>query len=795
MNRINRVGVLGAGVMGATIAAHLANSGLEVLLLDMVPRELTDKEKAGGLTVESPEVRNRIAQSGKDGLLKVVPAPYYSKAYANRITTGNFDDDLDKLAECDWVIEVVVENISIKQELLKRISPHLTSETILSTNTSGLSVNDMEAVLPEELRRNFLVTHFFNPPRYMRLMEIVATKQTDPELMTFMADFISTKLGKGVVVARDSPNFIANRIGIYGIYKSIQHMVEMGMTIEEVDIITGPATGRPKSATFRTADLVGIDTLAHVANNSYKLCPEDEDRDVFRRVDFIQDLIGKGYLGNKSGQGFYKKEKVEGKSRISYYDYTTGEYSPLAKPKFGSIGMIKQVDNPAEKIRMLVGADDRAAEYGWRTLRDVLIYTCNRIPEITDNVVSIDNAMRWGFNWELGPFEMLDAIGLEYFAKRVAEDGVAVPEKIRGIDSFYRYSDSGEREVFDLTTGEYVRFPEAKGEISLEIIKNGGGVVEKNSNSSIIDLGDGVFGLEFHSKMNAISGDILSMTQKAIRRAEDDGIGLVIGNQGANFSAGANLMLIAVAMAEGAYDDIAMALNAFQKTTMAIKLSKVPVVTAPFNMTLGGGCEYALHSAGRVASAETYMGLVEIGVGLLPAAGGTKEMCIRAVDLAAQYKTDCQPFVFKYFEQIAMAKVSRSAAELFDMGYMQHGDSVTMNSARLIGDAKTKVQALAVNYRPQSMRVDIAAPGRDVAAAIKSRLWNLKMGNYITPYEEELGGVIADVICGGDVLPGTKITEEYLLGLERESFLRLCTNKKSAERIQHMLKKGKPLRN
>ena len=403
--------------------------------------------------------------------------------------------------------------------------------------------------------------------------------------------------------------------------------------------------------------------------------------------------------------------------------------------------------------------------------------------------------MRWGFNWELGPFEMLDAIGVENFVKRADRDGAAVPEVIRNVESFYRYSDTGEREVYDFIDGEYVQAPGPDGEMSLEIIKKADGVVERTGNSSIVDLGDGVFGLEFHSKMNAIGGDILNMTQKAVRRAEEEGVGLVIGNQGANFSVGANLMLIAVAMAEGAYEDIAMALNSFQKTTMAIKLAKVPVVSAPFNMTLGGGCEYVLHSAGVAASAETYMGLVEIGVGLLPAAGGTKEMCIRAVDLANRYKTDCQPFIFKYFEQIGMAKVSTSATELFEMGYMRDGDSVTMNSARLIGDAKAKVQALAVNYRPQMIRKDIAAPGRDVAAAIKSRLWNLKMGNYITAYEEELGGVIADVICGGDVLPGTIITEEYLLALERESFLRLCGNKKSAERIQHMLKKGKPLRN
>ena len=506
-------------------------------------------------------------------------------------------------------------------------------------------------------------------------------------------------------------------------------------------------------------------------------------------------LVENGWLGNKTRQGFYKKAKVDGKRQIFYFDYKEGDYKPLAKPKFASVGMVKQVDDPAQKIKMIVGAADKGAEFAWKSIRDTLIYAFNRIPEIADDVVNIDNAMKWGFNWEIGPFEMLDAIGIASFVKRAEKDGVAVPEKMKGIESFYRFADNGTQEYYDVLKGEYVPVPLKEGQIKLDILKKAGKVVEKNANCSIIDLGDGVFGFEFHSKMNSISGDILAMTHKAVKRAEEEGVGLVVGNHGANFSVGANLMMLAVAMAEGAYDDINMVLKNFQNATMALKYAKVPVVAAPFGMALGGGCEFSLHADAMNAYAETYMGLVEIGVGLLPAGGGTKEMCVRAVDIAAQYKTDPQPFVFKHFEQIAMAKVSMGAAELAGMGYMRNGDSITMDIDRLIGDAKQKVLGLAVNYRPKLKRTDIAAPGRDIAASIKSQLWNMQQGNFITEYESQMGGMIADVICGGDVNPGTIVTEDYLLQLERENFVRLCGNKKTAERVQHMLKTGKPLRN
>ena len=795
MRQINRAAVLGAGVMGATIAAHLANAGLDVLLLDMVPKTLSNEEQAAGLSMENTQVRNRIARNGLEGLMKMKPAPLYLPEYASRISCGNFDDDLPKLQDCDWVIEVIIEHLPIKLGLFKKIVPHLKAGAVLSTNTSGLSVNVMAEALPVEVRRSFMVTHFFNPPRYMRLLEIVPCKDADPAVVGGMAEFISRRLGKGIVHAKDTPNFIANRIGVYAIYKGIEHMVEMGMTVEEVDAIAGPATARPKSAAFRTADLVGIDTLVHVGKNSYELLSEDEEREVFKVPAFMNKMVEAGLLGNKSKAGFYKKEQVDGKRQIFYFDYTSSEYKPLAKPKFASVTAVKMVDDPAKKVRMVVEGNDKAADYAWKTLRDTLIYTVNRIPEIADDVVNIDNAMKWGFNWEIGPFEMLDAIGIAAFVKRAEKDGVTVPAALKTVECFYRFNAVGQKECFDLQAGEYRPFPLKPGQINLQILKKSGGLVEKNAGCSLVDLGDGVFGFEFHSKMNTISGDILSMTHKAIKRAEEEGIGLVIGNQGDNFSAGANLMLLAVALAEGAYEDIDLMVRAFQKATMAIKYSRVPVVAAPFGMALGGGCEFSLHADAINAYAETYMGLVEIGVGLLPAGGGTKEMCLRAVDLAQQYETDPTPYVFKYFKQIGMATVSMGAAELRGLNYMRPGDSISMDLDRLLADAKQKVLALAVNYRPGKPLENIPAPGRSVAASIKASLWNLQMGGFVTAYEQEIGGLIADVICGGDVPAGTPVSEDYLLQLERQSFLKLCGNKKTAERIQSMLKTGKPLRN
>ncbi|ADU66144.1 3-hydroxyacyl-CoA dehydrogenase NAD-binding protein [Desulfurispirillum indicum S5] len=795
MRQIRRVAVLGSGVMGATIAAHLVNGGFDVLLLDIAPREASEAEKASGLSVESATVRNRIVRGGYEGLLKMKPAPFYLKEDARRIETGNFEDDMGRLRECDWVIEVIIENMAIKKQFFtEKVVPNLSAGAILSTNTSGLSVNELASVLPMEVRRNFLVTHFFNPPRYMRLLEIVGCSDTDPELLSSMSTFLGKSLGKGIVSAKDTPNFIANRIGVYAIFKSMRHMLDMGMSVEEVDAVAGTATARPKSAAFRTADLVGNDTLAHVGSNSYDVLVNDEERDVFQVPDFLRAMIDKGLLGNKTKGGFYRKEKGEGGSKVFYYDYISGEYKPSERPRFGSVDAVKQVDDPAQRLKMVVNGSDKGAEFAWKSMRDTLIYTFNRIPEIADDIVNVDNAMRWGFNWEIGPFEMFDAIGVAEFVKRAKADGVAVPAALEKIESFYRF-EGATRLYYDIQSGQYREVPMDPEHIHFDILRRAGAVVEKNSNCSIVDLGDGVFAFEFHSKMNALSGDILSMTHKAIKRAESEGVGLVITNQGANFSVGANLMMLAVALAEGAYDDVAMVVKAFQQATMAVKYSRVPVVVAPFGMTLGGGCEFALHGDAINAHAETYMGLVEVGVGLLPAGGGTKEMCLRAVSLAQQFDTDVSPFIFKNFQNIGMAKVSMGAAEAFGMGYLRQGDSISMNIDRLVADAKSKVQSLARTYRPAKPLENIPAPGRSVAASIKSQLWNMAQGGFATEYEAVMGSVIADVICGGDVPAGTPISEQYLLDLEREGFLKLCGNKKTVERVQHMLKKGKPLRN
>ncbi|GAB4433300.1 MAG: 3-hydroxyacyl-CoA dehydrogenase/enoyl-CoA hydratase family protein [bacterium] len=795
MKQINKVAVLGAGVMGATIAAHLANAGLDVLLLDIVPKEPNEAEKAKGLTLNDKAVRNRFAMSGLENVKKAKPAAFFLPEYAANIEVGNFEDDIAKLKECDWIIEVVVENMDIKKKLFaEKVAPNMKKGAILSSNTSGLSINEMATVLPEAVKKNFLGTHFFNPPRYMRLLEIIPCKHTSPEVIEFMANFIEKRLGKGIVYAKDTVNFIANRIGVYAICNAIKHMIDMDMTVEEVDAVNGPATAKPKTAVFKTADLVGLDVLYHVANNSYTLLPNDEERDVFQLPEFFVEMVKKGILGNKTKGGFYKKDKGANGSKTYYFDYKTKEYVEVKKPKFGSLEAVKMIDDPAKRLQAVIFAGDKVSNFAWNNLRDTLIYTLNRIPEIADNIVNIDNAMKWGFNWELGPFEMFDAIGVKNFVKRAEKDGKALPEVLKGIDSFYKF-ENGKEYYYCVIDKTYKEVPRKATQINLTILKKAKGVVEKNSGASLVDIGDGVFCLEFHTKMNAIGGEILSMIHKSIKRAEEEGQGLVIANHGSAFSAGANLMLLAIAIAEGSFDDINMTVKAFQKAMMAIKYSKIPVVAAPHSLALGGGCETCLHADAINPYAETYMGLVEIGVGLLPAGGGTKEMAIRAINLAEENNADVSAFIFKNFMNIAQAKVSMSAAELYKMGFLKKGDQITMNIDNLIHDAKQKVIALADNYRPAKPLTELKAPGRSVAASIHSQLWNMKAGNYITEYEEFLGKTIAHVICGGDVPAGTLITEQYLLDLEREAFLKLCGQKKTLERIQHMLKKGKPLRN
>jgi len=788
--QIKRAAVLGSGVMGSTIAAHLANAGLEVLLLDIVPAELNAEEQAKGLTLESPAVRNRIAASGLESAVK--GRGVYLKEYAKQITVGNFEDDMAKIGACDWIVEVVVENMVIKKKLLtEKVVPNLSAGTILTTNTSGLSANEMAEVLPEEVRRNFLVTHFFNPPRYMRLLELVPTRHTDPAVFDFMAGFCSRRLGKGIVYGKDTPNFIANRIGVFGICNAVRHMLDLGMTVEEIDAVSGPATARAGSATFRTCDLVGNDTMVKVADNTHGLVVNDADRDTFMLPEFVRDMVAKGLLGNKTKQGFFKKQKD---GAIWFYDHTTGDYAEPRKPQFASLAAAKKCSGPSEKIKAVISGDDMAATFAWRNLRDILLYTVKLIPEIADDIVNVDNGMKWGFSWELGPFEMLDAIGVADFVKRAEADGIPVPAALKQVEKFYTY-DGAVKHAWDLEAGEYRPVPVKAGQISLDTLKRSGKVLESNSEASLYDLGDGVYCVEFHSKMNAIGLDTIAMINKGVEIAEQQGVGLVIGNHGKAFSAGANLALFADAIRSGQLERVDELVREFQNALMRVKYAAVPVVAAPFGMTLGGGCEVVLHSSAVTAHAETYMGLVEIGVGLLPAGGGTKEMALRAMEPAAPYRADAQPYMTKLFMNIATAKVSGAAPELYDMAMLRPGDTVTMDMDNLISDAKNKVLALADTFRPRRPDDSLKAAGRSVAAALKSQVWNMMAGGFATEYEVEIAGCIADVMTGGDVPAGTPITEQYLLDLERAAFLRLCGKPKTLERIEHMLKTGKALRN
>jgi 3-hydroxyacyl-CoA dehydrogenase len=652
----------------------------------------------------------------------------------------------------------------------------------------------MAEVLPEDIQQRFLVTHFFNPPRYMRLVEIIPNRNTDPKVVQDMSEFLRQRLGKGVVFAKDTPNFVANRIGVYSIFNAIKHMQELDMTVEEVDLVAGPPTARPKTAAFRTSDLVGVDTLVHVGKNSYELLKDDEEREIYKIPDFLEEMVKKGLLGDKTGAGFYRKEKKDGKKEILFLDLKKKEYIPRQKPKFASVETAKTVDEPAKRLQTLLQGKDKAAEFAWRNLRDTLLYSFKRIPEIADDIVNVDNAMKWGFNWELGPFEMFDAIGVENFVRRAEQDGISIPEALKKISAFYKL-ENGTKYYYDILSQEYKVLELPSNTVRLDILKSAGRVVEENKGASLIDMGDGVFLVEFHSKMNSVGGDILQMIQKGIAYAEKNGQAVVIGNQGKTFSAGANLMLIVAAAAEGAYEDIDLMVRQFQKTMMDIKYSPIPVVLAPFSMTLGGAWEMCMHADAIVAHAETYMGPAEVGVGLLPAGGGTKELALRAIDMAQPYEAEVSQFIFKNFRKIAMAKISTSADEARELGYLRHGDRITMNIDQQLHDAKLLAISLAQNYRPSHPREKIPAPGRSIAASIKSSIWNLKMGNFVTEYEMFMANLIADVICGGDVPGGTLVSEQYFLDLEREAFLKLCGQKKTLERIQYTLKTGKTLRN
>ncbi|HKX29226.1 MAG TPA: 3-hydroxyacyl-CoA dehydrogenase NAD-binding domain-containing protein [Blastocatellia bacterium] len=795
--QIKKAAVLGAGVMGAQIAAHLANAGIPCLLLDIVPRELTPEEQARGLTLESRQVRNRIAQAGLDAAKKAKPAAFYSPEAANLVTPGNFDDDLPKLKDCDWVIEAIIENLQIKRSLFERVERHLHPTAIISSNTSGIPIAALAEGRSVNFRQRFLGTHFFNPPRYLYLLELITTPETDVRVSEAIADFCDQVLGKGIVRAKDTPNFIANRIGTFSMLDSLNVMLEGGYTTEEIDAITGTVIGHAKSASFRTLDLVGLDTFVHVAKNLYEAIPNDEKRESFRVPQFMQQMIEKKLLGDKTRGGFFKKSG----DVIQTLDLNTFEYRERQKPKFASLDAAKQIEQLEERLRTLVYAKDRAGEFLWRTVSESLIYAANRIPEIADDIVEVDNAMKWGFAHELGVFETWDAIGVETSVARLKEEGRRIPANVEkmlagGAKSFYRTEDSV-RHYFDFATGIYRPVRQPAGITILKSLKDRNQVIKKNSGASLIDLGDGVAIVEFHSKMNALGQDQIGMIQYALKEVEKNFAGLVIGNQGENFSAGANIMMILLAAQEGEWDELALAVRQFQNTTMSLRYSPKPVVVAPHHLTLGGGCEMVLHADRAVAAAETYIGLVEVGVGLLPGGGGTKEMAVRAAEAVEDLPTLDQFEVLKRnFEMTAMGKVATSATEAKHWGLMRKQDRQIANQRRVVEEAKQTVLTLVrQGYIPPQPRTDVLVLGEAALTKFKLGLHMMKRGGYISDHEVLIGTKIATVMSGGNLTRPTRVSESYLLDLEREAFVSLCGTKATQERIAHMLKTGKPLRN
>jgi 3-hydroxyacyl-CoA dehydrogenase len=799
--KIKKAAVLGAGVMGSTIAAHLANVGIPSFLLDIVPPELTDAEKKKGLTFQSPEVRNRFAMMGKKRVQESSPAALYWKEDAGLLTIGNFEDHLSWVSQADWIIEVVLEDLNIKKELFKKLIPFIKEGTVVSSNTSGISINKMCEGFSRDFEERFLGTHFFNPPRYMKLLEIIPAKSTSKAVVERMVDVGEKILGKGVVFAKDTPNFIANRVGAFAMTTVIKTMVEDGYRIEEVDQITGPTMGRPKSATFRTADLVGLDVMAHVTKNLLENLPEKE-RTYFQAPSFLQQMVKNQWLGQKTKQGFYKRVKGEGKEETLVLDYEKLDYRPQEKVNLPSVEMGKNIDDVRERIKAVVTSPDRGGQFAWKILKKTLLYSAEKIPEIADDVVNIDRGMKWGYNWELGPFEQWDAIGLKSSVKRMEKEGEKIPPLVdkllsKGYSSFYEKKE-GHLSYFDLGASQYQEIEEKPEIILLPSLKDRNKTVLSNPGASLIDLGDGVACLEFHSKMNTIGADTIQMMRDALREGEEKFDGLVIGNQAENFSAGANLMLMLFEIQDENWDDIEASVKAFQDTLMAIKYFGKPVVAAPFGLTLAGGCEICLACDAIRAAAETYMGLVEVGVGLIPAGGGTKEMLLRCTEGIPPNVVDADffPFVRQAFETVAMAKVATSAKEAQKLGFMRSTDRITINRDFLIHDAKrTVLEMVKENYRPPQPRKNIKVVGERGLALLQMGLFYMREGGYISQYDEHVGKKLATIFSGGNLPDGSEVTEQYLLDLEREAFVSLCGEPKTQARMEYMLKTGRPLRN
>lgn len=807
--RIEKVGVIGAGVMGATIAAHLANVDLQVVLLDIVPPGLTAQDRKRGLTEQSEGFRNRLANGGLETALKAKPASFYVPENAKNIRTGNLEDNLDWLGEVDWIIEVVVERLDIKKQVFEKIESVMKPGTPVTSNTSGISASAMCEGRPEAFRRHFAITHFFNPPRYMKLLEIVPGPDALPEVIDLLADVCEKVLGKGIVYAKDTPNFVANRVGIYNMFCVIRAMTDLGLTIEAVDQLTGPVVGNPKSASFRTADLVGLDTILHVADNVYEGAPDDEKREIFRVPGFIQRMVEKGLLGEKTGQGFYRKSKDgKGNKVILSLDYNSLEYTPQEKVQLPSLEAARTIPGTGAKIKSLYYADDVAGRFTFRTMSEGLIYAANRVPEIADDIVNVDNAMKWGFARKMGPFEAWDVIGLEKSVEKMKGAGYEVPGWVqemleRGNRSFYK-RESGNLYFYDPLSKDYKEVPVKPAIILLPSLKEREKEVAGNKGASLIDIGDGVACLEFHAKMNALGDDIVQMIFKSADIVSRDFEGLVIANHGTNFSVGANLPIILFTAQEEEWDDLEWMVRTFQESLMKLKYLDKPVVAAPAGMALAGGCEICL-AADRVRfAAETYMGLVEVGVGLIPAGGGTKELVIRNTEHLFEVQRggvypkqiELMPFMARAFETIAMAKVATSGPEAVKMGYLRETDRMTVNRDYLIEDAKKTVLAMNLEgFNPPRTLDEIRVAGKDTLAMMKLAVWTLHEQGYATDHDVTVSNKVAHVVCGGEVLADTRVSEQYLLDLEREAFISLCGDIKTQARIQHMLSTGKPLRN
>ncbi|MGN7477529.1 3-hydroxyacyl-CoA dehydrogenase/enoyl-CoA hydratase family protein [Solibacillus silvestris] len=791
--KIQKVAVLGSGVMGSGIAAHLANIGIPTLLLDIAPSELTKDEEAKGLTLDSKFVKNRFANTAMQKLLKQKPAPLSAKKNLALITPGNFDDDLEKLKDVDWIIEVIVEKLDIKKGLFEKIDAVRKPGTIVSSNTSGVSINAMAEGRSEDFQEHFLGTHFFNPPRYLKLLEVIPANTTKPEVVSFMQSFGEDVLGKGVVVAKDTPNFIANRIGTYGLLVTMQEMVARNYSVGEVDSVTGPLIGRPKSATFRTLDVVGLDTFAHVAKNVYDKTSGAEQA-VFEESPILNKMITNGWLGAKSGQGFFKKEGKE----ILQLNLSTFEYEPSTKLAAPSLEMAKQAKGPGGKLKVLIYANDRAGEILWNSFAPTLIYSAQLTGEIADDILAIDNAMKWGFGWAQGPFEMWDSIGVEKSVGKMKAEGREIPAFVsglldKGFTTFYKEIDG---DLAYYNGAEYVKVPVNDKAIDLKRYKKKHGVIKANSGASLIDLGDGIALLEFHSKSNAIGLDIIQMINYAIDEVEKNFKGLVIGNQGKNFCVGANLAMILMEAQDDNIFELDFVIKSFQQAMRRIKYSTKPVVAAPFQMALGGGAEVCLPAAHIQASAETYMGLVEVGVGLIPGGGGNLALYEKFIKgLPHGVEVDYQQIANKVFETIAMAKVSTSGEEARENNFLNFADGISVNPDHLIYDAKQTALALAeAGYTPPvkgSVKV-VGAPGY---ATLLLGAQGMFDSGYITEHDLKIAKKLAYVIAGGKVPYGTEVSEEYLLNLEKQAFLELVADQKSQMRMQHMLVKGKPLRN